>query len=63
MVEPKAAVNIIFKMPDGKTLEDFGYTKYYDGEGGGIETVTVPEGYRRVMSLSRATPLCGGRYP
>ena len=48
MVEPMAKVDIIFKTPDGKVLEDFGYTKYYDSEGGGIETVTAPEGYEFV---------------
>lgn len=45
MVEPMAKVDIIFKTPDGKVLEDFGYTKYYDSIGTGIETVTAPEGY------------------
>lgn len=45
MVEPKAAVNILFKTPDGKVLEDLSYTKYYDSVGAGIETVTAPEGY------------------
>ena len=48
MVEPMATVNIIFKTPDGKVLEDFSYIKYYDSEGGGIETVTAPEGYEFV---------------
>ena len=45
MVEPMAKVDIVFKTPDGETLEDFGSTKYYDSIGAGIETVTAPEGY------------------
>ena len=45
MVEPKATVNIIFKTPDGNVLENLGYTEYFDSIGGGIETVTAPEGY------------------
>lgn len=45
MVEPMASVQIIFKDADGNILEDSCYTKYYDSEGGGVETVTVPEGY------------------
>ena len=48
MVEPMAKVEIIFKTPDGKVLEDLSYTKYYDSIGAGIETVTAPEGYEFV---------------
>ena len=48
MVEPMAKVDIIFKTPDGKVLEDLSYTKYYDSIGAGIETVTAPEGYEFV---------------
>lgn len=57
MVEPMAAVNIIFKTPDGKVLEDFGYTKYYDSEGGGIETVTAPEGYEFINGNTYAVEI------
>ena len=45
MVEKMASVDIIFKTPDGNILEDLNYTRYYDSEGGGIETVPAPEGY------------------
>ena len=48
MVEKMASVEIIFKDTDGNILEELGYTKYYDSEGGGIETVTAPEGYEFV---------------
>ena len=48
MVEKMASVEIIFKDTDGNILKELGYTKYYDSEGGGIETVTAPEGYEFV---------------
>ena len=48
MVEPMAKADIIFKTSDGKVLEDFGYTKYYNSEGKSIETVTAPKGYKFV---------------
>lgn len=48
MVEKMASVDIIFKDADGNILEDLGYTKFYDGEGGGIERVNTPEGYEFV---------------
>lgn len=48
MVEKMASVDIIFKDTDGNILEDLGYTKFYDGEGGGIERVNTPEGYEFV---------------
>ncbi|MBS4915955.1 MAG: hypothetical protein KHZ93_00020 [Clostridiales bacterium] len=48
MVEKMAAVDIIFKDADGNILEDLSYTRFYASEGGGIETVTVPEGYEFV---------------
>ena len=48
MVEKMASVDIVFQTPDGTILEDLSYTKYYDSEGGGIETVPAPEGYEFV---------------
>lgn len=48
MVEKMASVEIVFQTPDGTILEDLSYTKYYDSEGDGIETVSAPEGYEFV---------------
>lgn len=60
MVEPKAAVNIIFKDPDGKIFDEFGYTEYFDGAGGGILTATAPEGYAFVGENTYAVEVTRG---
>lgn len=60
MVEPKATVNIIFKTLDGKVLEDLGYIEYFDSIGGGIETVTAPDGYEFIGGSTYAVEVTRG---
>lgn len=60
MVEPMAAVCIIFKDANSNILEGLGYIKFYDSEGGGIETVIAPDGYEFIGANTYAVDVTRG---